>query len=922
MTNDSMATHGSWQFIDDQGTFQWKNPPNLNDLYFPLCNESGVMSSVTPALGGDLKTSQNTFLLQPVSIEDLHNNRSSRNFWIHSDRTGPYSLTGNSARQNAATYTDDVGVELIIRGGLLWHQLLRTDDQYGLKIEITSFAPIDPVCLEVMWVKITNLASEPLKYTPTAAVPIFGRSAENIRDHKHATSLNHQVQVIQEGVVVKPAIFHDERGHKPNKTSYFVAGFSGDGEVPVGVFPTVRDYVGKQGSYDWPHAVVQNLDPEEFVHRRQEGLEMIGALRFHNVVLRQDESHAYQILLGVVGEQDSASMVVDAYRKSEQVQRALDANREHWNNRVDRVKFELQGPDFSNWLRWVVCQPTLRKIFGCSFLPHHDYGKGGRGWRDLWQDSLALLLQDPNEQRQPLADHFFGVRADGTNATIIGKGRRQFAADRNNISRVWMDHGVWPCFTVQLYIDQTSDVDILFDQADYWHDHQIHRAREIDRDWQPEDGAWARTADGDVYSGSILEHLLVQLLTCFFHVGEHNNLRLEDADWNDQLDMAPDRGESVAFSAFYAGNLVNLAKLLRHVKEQKGIGSVTLATELAQLIDTTGDVVDYDSPRAKNSRLDQYLCTVEKGFSGKQEDVALDSLIDDLERKGTWLSNYIHDNEWIEVDGEAGFFNGYYNNDAQRVDGVFSEGVRMNLTGQTFTTMFGIASDEQVDRGFRACSRYLVDPQTKGFRLTTPLGPNTFNFGRGFALVYGEKENGAMFSHMAVMYANALYRRGFVREGYQVLSSIYDLCTDTKKAEIYPGIPEYISFEGKGMYHYLTGSSSWLVMTMLTQVFGFRGDLGDLVITPKLVAEQFSASGVAAVTANFAGRRIRLRYENRNQLDWADYVVREVLLDDEPFSNFVTLDKGKGIRISRSTLESGVVGSDCRHLTVVLDRSF
>ncbi len=31
--------------------------------------------------GGDSKTDQNHFLLEPVSIENLHNNRGTRNFW-------------------------------------------------------------------------------------------------------------------------------------------------------------------------------------------------------------------------------------------------------------------------------------------------------------------------------------------------------------------------------------------------------------------------------------------------------------------------------------------------------------------------------------------------------------------------------------------------------------------------------------------------------------------------------------------------------------------------------------------------------------------------------------------------------------------------------------------------------------------------
>lgn len=98
----------------------------------------------------------------------------------------------------------------------------------------------------------------------------------------------------------------------------------------------------------------------------------------------------------------------------------------------------------------------LRRIYGCSFLPHHDYGRGGRGWRDLWQDCLALLLLNPDGVRKMIVDNICGVRLDGTNATIIGSRQGEFLADRNHIVRVWMDHGVWPYLTIDLYIRQTS----------------------------------------------------------------------------------------------------------------------------------------------------------------------------------------------------------------------------------------------------------------------------------------------------------------------------------------------------------------------------------------------------------------------------------------------------------------------------------
>ena len=87
------------------------------------------------------------------------------------------------------------------------------------------------------------------------------------------------------------------------------------------------------------------------------------------------------------------------------------------------------------------------------------------------------------------------------------------------------------------------------------------RARSLDGSWSPEQGTVLRITDGEPYQGTILEHLLVQHLVAFFNVGEHNTIRLEGADWNDAMDMASQRGESVAFTAMYAGNIRRLERI-------------------------------------------------------------------------------------------------------------------------------------------------------------------------------------------------------------------------------------------------------------------------------------------------------------------------------------------------------------------------
>ena len=136
-------------------------------------------------------------------------------------------------------------------------------------------------------------------------------------------------------------------------------------------------------------------------------------------------------------------------------------------------------------------------------------------------------------------------------------------------------------------------------------------------------------------------------------------------------------------------------------------------------------------------------------------------------------------------------------------------------------------------------------PEIGGYRLNTDFAELKFNLGRMFGFAYGEKENGAVFSHMTVMYANALYRRGFAKEGWKALKTLADAALHFETSRIYPGIPEYFSADGRGMYHYLTGAASWFMLTMITEVFGVRGEAGDLVLDTKLTAEQLDEIGTA-----------------------------------------------------------------------------
>ncbi len=892
-----------YHYLNEKGVFWLENPELTSYLYFPIANESGVMGCVTPTLGGDSKMGQNTFLLAPVSSEDLHNNKSSRNFWCKLNGEKVWSATGRSALQQAKLFTGEKE-ETALEAGIMWHKISRTSRELPIKSEITSFVPYTGECMELMLIEITNIGTSPYTLNPTAAIPLYGRSADNIRDHRNVTSMLHRIETTEYGVVLNPTLTFDERGHQKNTVVYGVFGSTGDGESPVGFYPVVEDFIGDGGSFEWPKAILDGLKPEEAGFHRN-GYEALGGIVFQEITLEPNTTVSYVIVMGFGSSKEELEAAVAKFRTEKSCQDSLAATKAYWEEKIN-VSYRTGSKEFDAWMHWVNFQPMLRRIYGCSFLPHHDYGRGGRGWRDLWQDCLALLIMNPSGVRDMLISNFGGIRMDGTNATIIGAKQGEFIADRNNITRVWMDHGVWPFLTTRLYIMQSGDLDILLTQNSYFKDPQAMRGEEKDLLWKPEDGNHVKMMSGKVYQGSILEHMLITHLAAFYDVGEHNHIRLRGADWNDALDMAKDRGESVAFTALFGSNLDMMADLILGL-QQKGIRTLSFFRELELLLKDHPSI--YDTVEEKQRLLHEYCESCRSTLSGDSFEISCEALAQNLKNKAAWIRNHILGTEWLENKDGHSWYNGYYDNNGRRVEGDFETGVRMMLTSQVFAIMSGTASDEQVKAIVKAADTYLFDEAIGGYKLNTDFKEVKEDLGRMFGFAYGHKENGAVFSHMVVMYSNALYQRGFVKEGYKAINTLYRHCNNFEKSRIYPGIPEYIGDNGRGLYHYLTGSASWLLLTVLTEMFGIKGSMGDLVLEPKLLSEQFDEQGQAEVSLIFAGRMLTICYENKGRKDYGNYQIGKVLVKGNVYEG-----NGRTYIIRRQDIEALAKDKDHRIL--------
>ena len=894
------------EFKDESETFVIRDPENYSGLYLPMAGTEGIKSSITPNWGGDSKTDQNHFLLEPVSAENLHNNKNTRNFWCRIEGEGYWSVCGNSAEQESSRFTREQD-ESIFEAGFMWQTLVRKSKKYGIEAKMTTFVPVDGAA-EVTFVTLTNNGDEKMEVTPIAAIPIYGRSADNIRDHRHVTSLLHRIYTSTHGITVTPVLSFDERGHQKNETSYFVYGWTENGEAPESFYPTVEEFIGEGGSFLIPEAVRKEKAGKPAGVKIQ-GKEAVGGIRFAKAVLEKGESRSYIVLAGIAQTKEQIEKTASRYRTLAKGMQALDEVKTYWRKQVN-VSFETGNKREDHYLKWICFQPILRRIYGCSFLPYHDYGKGGRGWRDLWQDCLALLIMEPSLVRQMILSNYGGVRMDGTNATIIGNRPGEFVADRNNITRVWMDHAFWPFVTTKFYMDQTGDLEVLLEKVPYFKDLQAKRGEAHDTQWRAEEGDKQRTKSGQIYFGSVLEHILLQNLCAFFDVGEHNEMRLHGADWNDALDMAWERGESVAFTCAYAGNLKDIAKYLRNLEQKCGYNKVELAEEMQILL--TGGNTLFEDPGKKQNLLKQYGDQCIHNISGKTILVKIEEISRNLEEKAQWLMEHIRTDEWIKGEEGEGWFNGYYDNHGNAVERYQKDQIRMMLTGQVFAIMSGTADAKQIKEICRSADHYLYEKSAGGYRLNTDFKEEKFDLGRMFGFAYGEKENGAVFSHMTVMYANALYQRGFAKEGYKALNTLLEAAQNFENSKMYPGIPEYFDNQGRGLYAYLTGAASWYMLTVITEMFGVKGELGDLTIHPSLMPEQFDDKGNASVYLEFGKRKFKIQIKNPDKAEPGAYRIKKAACDD---NRLALLDETKASLVKK---QINALKQDEIHQIVVL----
>ncbi|MDY0276943.1 MAG: hypothetical protein RBQ97_02545 [Acholeplasma sp.] len=803
-----------------------------NGYYLPMYNDKGIVSAITPFFSGDLKRGYYNYAIKPASELDLFNLTDRRNviFDINNKR---YDLNGQMPWQQ------DDEVEIVYEQ--LSQQVIRKNNLVTL--DTLSFVPVSDN-LEVHLIKITNNSNEKIRVKTTVSIPLYSRSPENIFDHRHVTSLLNRVKVLENGIFNKPSLSFDERGHKINEVIYSV--FANiEGVKPVYYYPNLDDYIDG-GSFLYPKGIYKNRYK---INDEIDGYEANGGIGFDEFVLEVNEEKHLTVTVGIHDDEKKMIAQSTKYFEKDVVKKEHQMVLDRFNTINKYIKFTFGNEEYCKQLSWITLQPILRRHLGNSFLPHHDYGHGGRGWRDLWQDLLSLIFSHDESVFKSIINNFAGVRIDGSNATIIGNKSGEFKADRNQIIRVWSDHGSWPLLTVKMYIDETNDIDLLRVNQTYFDDQFTHYTKKTKSQYG--EGNKLTFQDGQLFYGTILEHIILQNIVGILNVGKHGFVRLEDADWNDGLDMGNKNGETIPFTFFYTNNLRIINELLEKLNDVE----IELFNHLELLIFgniTLNDYFDYLLNKP-----------IKKTWINKNELIKrLNHIVDEKLK-------HINKNAWISDT----HYQSYYNNDGVPVDNKNTA----SLTAQTMGLINNIPSQKEVERIAKFTREILFDRSIGGYRLNSDYNKVMMNLGRAYGFAYGHKENGAVFAHMATMYTFGLYQYNLVNYGNESLRSLIDQ-TLSSDSNVLAGVPEYFNNRGQGKYLYLTGTGSWMVHLFRTQVFGIKMNFGVLTLEPKLAKCDFIAKKASIQTYLFGHMR-KITYINSNDLEYGEYKIYEIRIN-------------------------------------------
>ena len=254
------------------------------------------------------------------------------------------------------------------------------------------------------------------------------------------------------------------------------------------------------------------------------GLGGFSALRTR-ITLEAGESRELVLMLG----QDTEENIHKAVKESvpSYVQSRLNAVKRSWSLRLGHIEVKTGDPAFD----LIMNGHLLYQVLSSRLMGRTGYYQcsGAYGFRDQLQDTLALLMTEPEIARE----HILLCASKQFEAGDVLHWWHEGGA---GIRTMFSDDRLFLPYSLLKYLEVTNDMAILDEVAPYLADVPI------------EDGKTERFMDPVIVSdisGTLYDHCL-RAIRRSMRTGEHGLPLMEGGDWNDGMDLVGENGgESV-----------------------------------------------------------------------------------------------------------------------------------------------------------------------------------------------------------------------------------------------------------------------------------------------------------------------------------------------------------------------------------------
>lgn len=396
----------------------------------------------------------------------------------------------------------------------------------GIEGNITYFVPRRDD-IEVWMVRIKNKGDRPRRIT---VFPFVEWSLANYAFHLIEASFAKLFNEIsfQDGIILATTRFWNVTaggGSNPNlrwdKYAFFTSSLPVDGYDCL-----MEGFMGTYRGYQNPAAVERGYCSNSIGN----GQDIVGALQ-HNLELPPGEEKRFIVLLGVVFRKEDAHRIKERYDEWEEAQHSFQELKRYWRDYISHTWCETPDRDFSlSFNIWNKYQAWITSRWS-RMDSYYIGGSSIIGFRDSWQDMLAILPNDLDWARQRtlyMLEHQF---PDGSALhnwdplTNIG------------VKTGHSDDPLWLVLGAIEYIKESGDLLFLEEPATYY--------------------------DGG--TETVRQHLIHALDYSLSRMSPRRIPLIEAADWNDGLDQVgrQGRGESTMVAEHLVWMLRESADLFR-----------------------------------------------------------------------------------------------------------------------------------------------------------------------------------------------------------------------------------------------------------------------------------------------------------------------------------------------------------------------